>query len=71
MSILDFFNSHCKNCTLSRSYFGSWGQALVAAAIVEMWQLRRALNKSKCMDCLLGQNKGAILEGWPLWRGDC
>ena len=54
-----------------RSYFGSWGQALVAAAIVERWQLRRALNKSKCMDCLLGQNKGAILEGWPLWRGDC
>ena len=71
MSILDFFNSHCKNCPLSRSYFGSWRQALVAAAIVEMWQLRRALNKSKCMDCPLGQNKEAIVEGWPLWRGDC
>ena len=43
----------------------------MAAAIVERWQLRRALNKSKCMDCPLGQNKQAIVEGWPLWNGDC
>ena len=38
----------------------------MAAAIVERWPLRRALNKSKCMDCPLGQNKGAIVERWPL-----
>ena len=24
------------------------------------------LNKSQCMDCLLGQNKVAFVERWPL-----
>ena len=43
----------------------------MAAAIVERWLLKRALNKSKCMDCLLGHNKEAIVGGWPFWRGDC
>ena len=40
----------------------------MAAAIVERWLLKRALNKSKCMDCPLGQNRQAIVEGWPLLR---
>ena len=40
----------------------------MAAAIVERWLLRRALNKSKCMDYPLGQNKEAVVEGWPLLR---
>ena len=40
----------------------------MAAAIVERWLLRRPLNKSKCMDCPLGRNKEAVVEGWPLLR---
>ena len=47
MIILDFycfFISSGKNWPLSRGYFGSWGQTLVAAAVVEKWPLVRRFN---------------------------
>ena len=41
MIILDFYcffiSSGGKNWPLPRGYFGSWGQTLVAAAVVERW----------------------------------
>ena len=46
MTILDF--SHCFSLVaekigpcMSRSYFGSWGHALVAVAVVERWPLEK------------------------------
>ena len=30
-----------KNWPLSRGYFGSWGRALVAIAVIERWPLSR------------------------------
>ena len=55
-----------KHWQLSRGYFGSWGHALVAVAVVERWPLWRGLNKSKCVDCPPGQNKVAVVQRWPL-----
>ena len=59
---LDVFSSCWINCLLSRGVFGSWGHALVAVAIVERWPLKRGLNKSKCVDCPLGQKKVPVVE---------
>ena len=41
VTILDVFVSRWKNWPLSRGYFGSWGRALVAIAVVERWPLWR------------------------------
>ena len=38
MIILDFFISWRKNWPLSTGYFGSWGHALVAVAVVEAFK---------------------------------
>ena len=38
MTIVDFFISGLKNWLLTRGYFGSWGHALVAVAIVERFK---------------------------------
>ena len=38
VTILDFFISRLKTWPLSRGYFGSWGHALVAVAVVERFK---------------------------------
>ena len=38
VTILDVFVSRWKNWPLSRGYFGSWGRALVAIAVVERFK---------------------------------
>ena len=37
----------------------------MAVAIVERSPLKRGLNKSKCVDCPLGQKKVPVVERWP------
>ena len=59
MAILDFFISHWKNWLLSRSYFGSWGHALVAIAVVEEF-------KQESMYGLCRDKKMAVVERWLL-----
>ena len=38
----------------------------MAVAVVERLPLWRGLNRSKCVDCPLRQNKVAVVERWPL-----
>ena len=57
-----FFHQLLKNWLLSRGYFGSWGPALVAIAVVERWPSQRGLNKRQCMGCPLGQKKWPLVE---------
>ena len=44
MIILDFFSSRRKNWPFFTGYFGSWGHALVAAAVVETFK-QESLNR--------------------------
>ena len=67
VTILDFFISNWEYWPLSRCFFGSWGHALVAVAVVERWLLWKALNKSQGMDFLFaGTKKVTVVERWPL-----
>ena len=68
MTILDFycfFIGSGKNWPLSRGYFGSWGQTLVAAAIVERWPLVRRFKNE-----MYGLSAG-IKNKRPLLRDGC
>ena len=69
MTILDFyyfFISSGKNWPLSRGYFGSWGQTLVAAAVVERWPLVRRFK----YEFMYGLSAGTKNKR-PLLRDDC
>ena len=55
MTILEFFVSQVKKRAVAERYFGSWGQALVAVAVVEsfkqesmLWTVRRDQKKRGC-----------------------
>ena len=68
MAILDFFISHWKNWLLSRSYFGSWGHALVAIAVVEefkqesMYGLCRDKKNGRCREVAVSGGAIIILD---------
>ena len=56
----DFMTFSSVSCwPLSRGYFGSWGHALVAVAVVERFK------KQESMVWTVRRDK----HKWPLWRG--
>ena len=58
---LAFSSVSWKNWPLSRGYFGSWGNALVAVAVVERYK-----QESMVWTVLRDNKKVAVLERWPL-----
>ena len=60
MTIHDFFKSPLKNWQISRGYFGSWGHALVAVAVVERFKQESMYGLSA------GTKKVVVVERWLL-----